>query len=109
VGYRHWESQERQKRHVQIEEAAPAHAAAGDRAADPAKAAGLLHALLARLATEDRLVLTLMYFDGCDLREVAERTGWNRAAAAMRAHRARRRLKKIIERENLLGDLPWLK
>jgi RNA polymerase sigma-70 factor (ECF subfamily) len=109
VGYRHWESLERQKRHVQVEEHAPARAADDGRAPAAERAAALLDAILARLAPEDRLVLTLMYFEGCDLREIAERTGWNRAAAAMRAHRARRRLKKIIERERLLEDLPWLK
>ena len=109
VGYRHWESLERQKRHVRVEEAAPARASADDRVPAAERAAALLDALLARLGTEDRLVLTLMYFENCDLREIAARTGWNRAAAAMRAHRARRRLRKIIESEKLLEDLPWLK
>ena len=107
IGYRYWERLERDGRHVQIEES-PAPPAADGKAPGSERAAALLHSLLARLGVEDRLVLTLMYFDGCDGREVAERTGWNRAAVAMRSYRARRRLKKLIERENLLGDLRWL-
>ena len=108
VGYRHWQSLERDGRHVQIE-AAPAPSAADGKAPESERAAALLHSLLARLGVEDRLVLTLMYFDDCDVRAVAEHTGWNRAVVAMRAYRARRKLKRIIERENLLGELRWLR
>jgi RNA polymerase sigma-70 factor (ECF subfamily) len=110
VGYRHWARLERQARQVRLEDgpAAPA-APAGGEAAPAERAAALLDSLLARLAPADRLVLTLAHLDGCDLREVAERTGWSRAVVAMRAYRARRKLRRIIERENLLGELPWLR
>jgi RNA polymerase sigma-70 factor (ECF subfamily) len=108
VGYRHWEDQERRRRQLRASAAPPAPALEGA-APESARAAALLHALLARLGLEDRLVLTLMYFDDCGIREVAERTGWIRAAVAMRAHRARRRLRRIIERENLSEELQWLR
>jgi RNA polymerase sigma-70 factor, ECF subfamily len=108
TGYRHWEQRERQGRQLAVEAAPPAPSAAAS-LPEAGRAAELLHSLLARLHAEDRLVLTLMYFDDCDLREVAERTGWNRAMVAMRAYRARRRLKKIIEGGKLLEELRWLR
>ena len=74
---------------------------------DPAKASALLQTLLARLGPKDRMVLTLMYYEDCSVREIAERTGWNRAMVKMRASRARRKLGRIVKAENLLETLSW--
>ena len=71
---------------------------------EPCKAAEVLHAMLARLGARDRLVLTLIYFEDCDVAEVAERTGWHKGVVAMRAHRARQRLRTLLEREELEGE-----
>ncbi len=111
VGYRHWQILERQKRQVQMDDVPLRDDGGGSDTGEPTavRAAALLHSLLARLSPEDRLVLTLVYLEGCDLREVAARTGWNRASAAMRAYRARRRLRKLIESDGRLGELPWLR
>ena len=49
----------------------------------------------------DRLVLSLMYFEECDTRQIAEQTGWNRAVVKMRLVRARRKLKAIAEASEL--------
>ncbi|MFM8477846.1 MAG: sigma factor-like helix-turn-helix DNA-binding protein [Planctomycetaceae bacterium] len=35
-----------------------------------------MHLLLARLPPPDRLVLTLIYLDGCTVAEAADRAGW---------------------------------
>jgi DNA-directed RNA polymerase specialized sigma24 family protein len=48
-----------------------------------------------------------MYFEECDTREIADRTGWTRAMVKMRAYRGRRRLKAIAEQEHLLERLGW--
>ena len=74
---------------------------------DPAEAAALLQVLLARLPVDDRLVLTLMYFEECGTQEVAERMGWSRAKVKTQALRARRKMKEIAEREHLLEKLGW--
>ena len=74
---------------------------------DPAEAAAVLQTLLARLAAEDRLVLTLLYFEGCGTQEIAERMGWSRAKVKTQALRARRKIKEIAEREHLLEKLGW--
>ncbi len=74
---------------------------------DPVEAATVLHALLSRLPPDDRLVLTLMYFEECGTQEVAERMGWSRAKVKTQALRARRKMKEIAEREHLLERLGW--
>jgi RNA polymerase sigma-70 factor (ECF subfamily) len=81
--------------------------AAEDDDIDPAEAAAVLHGLLARLPPDDRLVLTLMYFEECGTQEVAERMGWSRAKVKTQALRARRKMKEIAEREHLLEKLGW--
>ncbi len=78
-----------------------------DERIDPAEAATVLHALLARLPAPDRLVLTLMYFEDCGTKEIAERMGWSRAKVKTQALRARRKMKEIAEREHLLERLGW--
>jgi RNA polymerase sigma-70 factor (ECF subfamily) len=97
TGLRHWRHQARDhRRRAQL--AAEAAAAPDWRAAEePSEAAAALHGLLARLGPEDRLVLTLHYFEECDMREIAERTGWSRPAVKVRALRARRRLRLLLE------------
>lgn len=75
---------------------------------DPTEAGTVLHALLARLPADDRLVLTLMYFEECGTQEVAERMGWSRAKVKTQALRARRKIKEIAEREHLLERLGWI-
>jgi RNA polymerase sigma-70 factor (ECF subfamily) len=74
---------------------------------DPAETAAVLHALLSRLPPDDRLVLTLMYFEECSTQDIAERIGWTRAKVKTQALRARRKMKEIAEREHLLEKLGW--
>jgi RNA polymerase sigma factor (sigma-70 family) len=76
---------------------------------DPAEAAATLQALLARLPADDRLVLTLLYFEECGTKEIAERMGWSRAKVKTQALRARRKIKEIAERECLLEKLGWIR
>ena len=106
VGYRYWKKEARRKKEVAIE--AAADVAANEEFASPADAsaaAKVLHELLARLPAADRLVLTMMYFEECDIAMMAERTGWPRAIVKMRAFRARRRLKKMIEGDKRIARM----
>jgi RNA polymerase sigma-70 factor (ECF subfamily) len=94
VGYRFWTQRDKQRQ--QIEWAATLseepHAPGND--LDNAEE---VHLTLAQLPPRDRLVLTLMYLDQCSVEETAERTGWTRTMVKVQAHRARGKLRKILE------------
>ena len=106
VGYRFWKRRAREGREVPLADLDPPAAAVE---MDPSAAGAAVHALLARLPSPERLVLTLMYFDDCSVSEIAGRMGWTRAMVKMRAYRARRRLKAVAQREHLLEKLGWTK
>jgi len=55
--------------------------------------------LLQHLPREDRFVLLLMHGEGWSTIEIADRTGWSRAKVKVRAHRARKRLRKLLEED----------
>lgn len=57
----------------------------------------ILDDAMRQLKPDDALVLTLRELDGYSLQEVADLTGWKVAAVKVRAHRARKRLKEILE------------
>ena len=81
--------------------------AAQDDDIDPAEAAARFCTAAGPTAPDDRLVLTLMYFEECGTQEIAERMGWSRAKVKTQALRARRKMKEIAEREHLLEKLGW--
>ena len=58
----------------------------------------LAEKLLSKLAAEDRAVLQMLDAEELSVGEVAEITGWSRSKIKMRAHRARRALRKILKR-----------
>jgi len=53
--------------------------------------------LLSRLAPADRFLLTLLEGEGWSVAEIAARLGWTPVNVKVRAHRARRRLRKVLE------------
>lgn len=57
----------------------------------------LLEFALGQLPTKDRLVITLLELEEKSVREVAGLTGWSEANVKVRAHRARARLKQVLE------------
>lgn len=107
VGYRHWKQRDRQKRFAPLDDADFAEIKQ-EQKIDPAKAAEILHQILAQLPVADRLVLTLVYFENCTMSQVAQRTGWTQPAAKMRAARARKKLKKIAEKQKIQEKLEWI-
>jgi RNA polymerase sigma-70 factor, ECF subfamily len=59
--------------------------------------------VLARLPAAERLVLTLTVLEDLSVAEVAELTGWSKVNVKVRAFRARRRLKRILQDEQGSG------
>jgi RNA polymerase sigma-70 factor (ECF subfamily) len=109
TGYRFWREKAREPQESSLPEPdvlEEIEAVEEDRI-DPAEAAAVLHSLLSRVPPDDRLVLTLLYFEECGTQEIAERMGWSRAKVKTQALRARRKMKEIAEREHLLERLGW--
>ena len=52
---------------------------------------------MAKLSADERLVITLLELEERSVRETAELTGWSESNVKVRAFRARRALKKILE------------
>ncbi|HSB12323.1 MAG TPA: RNA polymerase sigma factor [Blastocatellia bacterium] len=56
----------------------------------------LANKLLARLSADDRLVLTLLDAEGMTVVEIAEVLGWKVSKVKVRAHRARKSLRRVL-------------
>jgi RNA polymerase sigma-70 factor (ECF subfamily) len=97
VGYRHWKLKARERRNDEALANEPANRSVPPVNPAPAEAAEWLHRILAQLPPEDRLVLTLHYFEDLDMNDIAERMGWTRSLAKVRAFRARKRLRRLLE------------
>ena len=79
AGYRFWKEQDKAKLFLPLEDID--FAVQDDtNEIEPDKAGEILHALLSRLNRADRLVLTLMYFEDCTIKEIAQRMGWTQPA-----------------------------
>jgi len=72
-------------------------AAEQDRKASQATAREWLEAALLQLSPNDRAVITLVELDGASMEEAAQELGCGISAVKVRAFRARRRLKVILE------------
>lgn len=71
---------------------------AGDDIERAAIARDLAGKLLSRLSPEDRMVLVMMDVEGLSVSEIAESTRWSISKVKVRAHRARRSLRRVMER-----------
>lgn len=56
---------------------------------------------LDKLTAEERMVITLLYLEEMPVKEAAEQLGWSTINVKVRAHRSRKKLRKIIS--SLLG------
>ena len=93
AGYRFWKNQRRQPRTISME--------AQTLVAPEARVSNsdALDRVMQRLSPRDRLVLTLMYLEDHSVGETAQLTGWSWAMVKVQAHRARGRLRKLIQQE----------
>ena len=53
--------------------------------------------LLATLRPEDRFILLMLDGEGWSVAEIADRLGWSKVNVKVRAHRARRKLRALLE------------
>ena len=102
VGYRYWKRQARERETTVLWSQTDdgLQRVARGLMTDASEASEVLGDLLDVLPPRDRLVLTLLYWDGCTVAEAAELTGWSRAMVKVQAYRARNRLRQWIEEWN---------
>ena len=101
VGYRFWKQQSRHA-HASLQDVDWQRLfedSSGDMS--PQEAAELVHTFLAKLPPRDRLVLTLRYLEQCSVDETAKRTGWSKALVKVQTHRAKQKLKDILENTDI--------
>lgn len=98
TGYRFWRKRDRTARQIPFDPEECARLQDGaEQPASAREAADLLHSVLARLPPRDRLILTLMYWEDCSVAEAATQTGWSQSMVKVQAHRARKKLKQLLE------------
>ena len=85
----------RRKRHD--DQPLPLDEAMAARGGDP-DAALLVEGLMRTLPAADRFILLLLDGEGRSVAEIADRLGWSRVNVKVRAHRARRKLRRLLER-----------
>lgn len=105
VGYRFWRKRKRAPMQLALDAAIPDDV--GERALEPGEAGAILDALLSRLEPADRLVLTLAYLEQYTVAQIAEQTGWSQGKVKMKSLRAKKKLRAIVEKEQLSEMLPW--
>ena len=96
VGYRFWKARRRAGGTLPLQDWDAVLADEGDPLA-AAEAADLAHHLLGQLPPRDRLVLTLLYLEELSVAEAAQRAGWSKAMVKVQAHRARKKLRALLE------------
>lgn len=102
LGYKYWKSQAKDRGTVSLSpEVWQTIAGADD--PDPADAAESLHRLLGLLPPRDRLVLTLMYFEQLTVEQISQRTGFSKTLVKVQLHRARKKLKLLLEKRDNRG------
>ncbi|MFO0940671.1 MAG: RNA polymerase sigma factor [Pirellulales bacterium] len=102
VGYRHWKKLKRSQIQQSISEeqwhSITSNGVNQEILAD--EAAELVYCMLAQLPPADRLVLTVIYLDGCTLKDAAFRCGWTLTGTKLRVFRARRRLAQLLNEKD---------
>ena len=97
VGYRFWKHKARDNERREKQEQFHYETSLRNESITPTEAAEYLYQLLETLPTQERMVLTLLYFEGWDTQEIAEHMGWTRSLVKVRAFRARKKLKMKLE------------
>lgn len=97
VGYRHWK-QEAKRRKVETAAVEEWKLRDGTRPTeDERDRARLLKELMKVLKPRDRLMLTLRYVEGYDVKEVARMTGFSESLVKVQSMRARQRLRRLYD------------
>lgn len=96
VGYRYWNEQRRNPTTPLPAADIPAGGGGAGEAAER-DAVDEVATALGKLAPRDRLVLTLLYLESRTVAEAADLAGWSQTMVKVQAHRARKRLRKLLE------------
>jgi len=103
VGYRYWKKEHRRMlRETSLEESG-IEIPVEPKIISHFEASETLHRLFAKMAPEDRLVLTLFYVDECTTNEIAAQTQWTRTGVKVRLYRARNKLRALLKAEGIGG------
>lgn len=97
TGYRFWKRQARDAERRRAYASEQRVTVSLERSETPGEAAEQIHALLALLPPDQRLVLTLFYLEECGVSEIADRTGWSASKVKVCNMRARQRMKTLLE------------
>ncbi|MHB1035749.1 MAG: RNA polymerase sigma factor [Pirellulales bacterium] len=100
VGYRYWKERARDRARGTLPIEDWDGAREGDSDESRREAGELVHTVLSQLPPRDRLILTLVYLEGCSVAEAAELAGWSQTMAKVQAYRARKKLQKLLEELN---------
>ncbi len=104
AGYRYWKTKakdkDRQTLNEQIALEPYRPESVDSESPDAETAHRALYDALAQLPPRDRLVLTLLYWENCSTRDAAKLTGWSGSMVRVQAFRARKKLKKLLERQD---------
>ena len=102
VGYRFWKKRDTTNQTFHLDESTEHKFAAPTSASEdisPKEAADLIHTQLAQLPPRDRLVLSLIYLEQASIAEAAQLSGWSQSMVKVQAYRARKKLKRLLEKE----------
>ena len=103
VGYRYWKQKAREKKFERFSfEEWDRLTIEAPEEIDSSRAGELLHNLLGQLPPRDRLILTLRYLEGCDVVETAHRTGWTKSMVKVQTFRAKRKLQKLLSKQEVV-------
>ena len=98
VGYQFWRKKGRRQQEHSLQEADVLRILHSAEPIPPSDAGEIVHQILQELPLPDRQIVTLIYLEGLSLAETAERIGWTTAVVKVRAFRARKRLRKVLDR-----------
>lgn len=109
VGYKFWKERDRKpgEERESLEKAIEDVSSRQNDDITPEQAAELLHRLLGHLEVEERLVLTLFYLEDRSMSEIGHHLECSEGAAKMRVHRAREKLRDVVQNENLAEEIEW--
>jgi len=104
VGYRYWKSRGRKRDREEALTETSLDLAVAPEDLTPSEASEALYRLFAKMPPPDRVVLTLFYFEECDINEIASRTGWTHTLVRVRLHRARKKLKALLNEADIRSE-----
>ena len=65
----------------------------------------LVQKILSHLPPDDRMILTLQYLKEFSITEIADQMGWSESKIKVRSFRAKKKLKKVLERYEIGSDI----